>query len=281
MDAVLDGLPDADHHAVLGEHPVLHGPDLLVPPVVEILADPALGEQLPVVGLLVAGDDVRAGLPQLGEVLMWDRAGGCHDRQSDLVVYGTDDVQEFLVAVADHERVLAHGQVGEVDPRGFDALGEVYDLVLGLPVPLDAVGVAIIAERAVVPAIGAEIDESVEEGPLPELPVADPPGALEDGFAVSSLRGDERRELGVCRLLSGGQPFCNLRNVHVIHQLWTNHHYMPINNQQSEGACVLYVGCRASMDDASRHGVPEEGTDRYRERIRTDSWRRVRHPRRS
>ena len=214
---------------------------------------------------------------------MGDRSGGCHDRQSDLVVYGSDDVQEVLVAVADHERVLAHGQVGEVDPRGLDALGEVDDLVLGLPVPLDAVGVAIIAKRAVVPAIGAEIDESVEEGPLPELPVADPPGALEDGFAVSSLRGDKRRELGICRLPSGGQPFCNLRNVHAIHQLWTNHHYMPINNQQSEEACVLYVGCRASMDDTSMYWVHEDDVDRYRERIRTDSRRnpRVRHPRRS
>ena len=176
---VADGLPESDHHAVLGEKPGLHGPKLLVLPGVEVLVQPELGEQLPVVGLLVAGVPVRPCLPEPGEHLPGQGPGRRHDVDADLVVNRGDQVEEEPVVVGVHPGVLAHCQVRQVDPGVLQASGQLDDLLPVLAVPLYlAVGPPEVAERAVVLAVGGEVDEAVGEDLPAEPGVPDLPGSL-------------------------------------------------------------------------------------------------------
>ena len=112
--------------------------------------------------------------PQLAQHASRQHAGRDHHRRARVSRTRRHEVEQRRVAglVVD-DGVLAHRQVEEDDARGREVAADGHDLVGGLAVARALVVVgAVEAERALVAAVGGEVDEAVEEDGVAGVPLA-------------------------------------------------------------------------------------------------------------
>ena len=139
--------------------------------VVVVLAGTQSGVEPLVVRLLVAGVPVGAVSAQIDQGGRRHHPGRHHHRQPGDLTHGGHQLGERReVPALVHRRILAHGQVEQVDARCGQVAADRHNLFDWLAVARTlAVAAAVEAERAAIATVGGEVDEAVREDDIAEV----------------------------------------------------------------------------------------------------------------